>query len=81
MAEVERYPIRSRPSGQVVWLIPPAIAAGLVAALMGYRALTPTQLTATEITTLESFIEANWHNTVTDNPADNPLFSTDSTSN
>lgn len=81
MAEIESSPKRSRPAGQVVWLIPPAIAAGLVATLLGYRALTPAQLTATEVTTLESFIEANWRNTVTDTPEDTPLFPPDSPSN
>jgi hypothetical protein len=84
LAEVEQHPLRvdrPHPRGQLVWLLPPTIAAGLVATLLGYRAINPAQLTATETTTLESFIEANWQNTVTDSPTDNPLLSPDSSSN
>jgi hypothetical protein len=81
MAEVEQHPLRvdrSRPRGQLIWLLPPAIAAALVATLLGYRTLNPAQLTATEATKLESFIEASWQNTVTDPPEDTPLFPPDS---
>ncbi|MEH2272147.1 MAG: hypothetical protein V7K68_27615 [Nostoc sp.] len=45
-------------------LIVPALAAGLVAAIVGYRVFVPTQPSLAELATLEGFIESNWQGTV-----------------
>ncbi|MEH2177610.1 hypothetical protein [Nostoc sp.] len=47
-------------------LVLPALAAGLVAAIVGYRTLMPTQPSPAEIATLQNFIESNWQGTVSD---------------
>ncbi|MEH2111074.1 hypothetical protein [Nostoc sp.] len=45
-------------------LVLPALAAGLVAAIVGYRAFIPVQTSPAEFATLEGFIESNWQGTV-----------------
>ncbi|MEH2466186.1 hypothetical protein [Nostoc sp.] len=40
------------------------VAAGLVAAIVGYRAFIPAQPSPAELATLETFIESNWQGTV-----------------
>ncbi len=57
------------------WLAAPALAASLITAVLSYRAWVPPQPSATEVATLEAFIESNWHNTVYDN-SDTELIST-----
>lgn len=61
---------------QVVWLVPSMIAASLVAAIVGYRALMPTQETTSpaELAKLERFMENNWHGTV-GQPPEGDVFS------
>ena len=49
------------------WLVAPALAASLIAAVISYRAWVPPQPSAVEVATLEAFIESNWHNTIYDN--------------
>ncbi|MBN3949074.1 MAG: hypothetical protein V7K14_15265 [Nostoc sp.] len=44
-------------------LVLPALAAGLVAAIVGYRALIPAQPSPAELASLETFIESNWQAT------------------
>ncbi|MEH2062908.1 MAG: hypothetical protein V7K50_11580 [Nostoc sp.] len=44
-------------------LILPTLAAGLVAAIVGYRALIPPQPSPAELASLETFIESNWQAT------------------
>ncbi|MHC5613374.1 MAG: hypothetical protein ACYTXA_20850 [Nostoc sp.] len=44
-------------------LVLPALAAGLVAAIVGYRALIPAQSSPAELARLETFIESNWQAT------------------
>ncbi|MEH2437479.1 MAG: hypothetical protein V7K25_25170 [Nostoc sp.] len=44
-------------------LVLPALAAGLVAVIVGYRALIPPQPSAAELAELETFIESNWQAT------------------
>jgi hypothetical protein len=61
---------RSSQPRSVVWLVPPAIAAGLVATLLSYRSLTPTQPTATELANLEAFLETSWRGSINDRPED-----------
>ena len=58
-----------------VWLAAPALAASLITAVLSYRAWVPPQPSATEVATLEAFMESNWHNTVYDN-SDTELIST-----
>ncbi|QLE43289.1 hypothetical protein FD723_24455 [Nostoc sp. C052] len=45
-------------------LVLPTLAAGLVAAIAGYRAFIPVQPSPAEFATLEGFIESNWQGTV-----------------
>ncbi|MCW5315111.1 hypothetical protein GTQ43_15220 [Nostoc sp. KVJ3] len=45
-------------------LVLPALAAGLVAAIVGYRAFIPAQPSPAELATLQNFIESNWQGTV-----------------
>ncbi len=59
-----------------IWLIPPAIAAGLVATLIGYRALVPAKPSNADLASLEAFVESNWQSTVNNTNSDDeaPLF-------
>ncbi|MBO3457958.1 hypothetical protein G7B40_036500 [Aetokthonos hydrillicola Thurmond2011] len=63
-------PIQIRNRRPVLWLIPSMIAASLVAAIVGYRALMSTQETTSpaELAKLERFMENNWHGTVGQSP-------------
>lgn len=60
------------------WIVSSAIAAGVIAAVVGYRQLMPTQPSATELANLESFMENSWYSTVTDSPDSDLLSSNDS---
>lgn len=52
-----------------VWLIPSAIAAGVIATVVGYRTLVPApQPSPAETAELEAFIENSWSNTVVSDP-------------
>ncbi len=52
------------------WLIPSAIAAGVIATVVGYRTFVPTsQPSPAEAAELEAFIESSWSNTVASDPA------------
>ena len=53
-----------------IWLVPPAIAAGLVATIVGYRAFVPAKPSAAELANLQAFIESNWQGSVTNGNAD-----------
>jgi hypothetical protein len=60
---------RSQSSGSTqqhqVWLIPSAIAAGVIATVIGYRTFAPApQPSPAEVAGLEAFIESSWSNTV-----------------
>lgn len=60
---------RSQSSGTAqrhqVWLIPSAIAAGVIATVIGYRTFAPApQPSPAEAAELEAFIESSWSNTV-----------------
>jgi hypothetical protein len=50
----------------LLWMVPSAIAATLVATVLSYRAFLPAQPSPTELASLEDFMETNWHNTVND---------------
>lgn len=51
-----RSPTRSTRS--VAWLVPSAIAAGLIATVVGYRTLVPAKPSAAELATLEASLKA-----------------------
>lgn len=69
----------SRPRYSRLW-IPSAIAASLIAGLIGYRTLVPPRSSTPELVTLEAFIEDNWGSAVNDN-SENELFPSDLTNN
>lgn len=62
-------PSRRRQRSQY-WAIPAAIAAGLVATLISYQALTPKPPSNTDQTSLEAFIETSWDGTVSSDETD-----------
>ncbi|XGV94922.1 MAG: hypothetical protein ACAF41_19535 [Leptolyngbya sp. BL-A-14] len=69
---------RSQPRTRrsLVWLVPPTLAAGLVASILGYRVLVPAKPTATDLASLQAFMESNWQGTVNSSSTDEelPLF-------
>ena len=74
---------RSQPRSprNLVWFVPPALAAGLLASVVGYRTLVPTKPSAAELANLQAFMESNWQGTVSSNTTDDvPLFN-DGTTN
>jgi hypothetical protein len=53
-----------------VWLIPSAIAAGMIATVIGYRTFAPApQPSPAEAAELEAFIESSWSNAVASDAA------------
>lgn len=68
LGQIEPPSRRSRPSRRVVWLVPSAIAAGLVATVVGYQAFVPRQPTEAELAELESFIETTWQGNLAEQP-------------
>lgn len=60
------------------WIVSSAVAAGLVAGIVSYRSLMPTQPSAVELANLESFIENSWYGTVTDSPDSDLISANDS---
>ncbi|MBW4471153.1 MAG: hypothetical protein KME45_12220 [Stenomitos rutilans HA7619-LM2] len=60
----------------LVWLVPPTLAAGLVATLVGYHTLVPAKPSATDLASLQAFMESNWQGTVNSSSTDEelPLF-------
>lgn len=60
---------RSRWTRSKRWVVPSAIAAGLLVSLMSYRSLTPAPtLSEAELAELETFIETTWHDPVVEQP-------------
>jgi hypothetical protein len=65
---------RSQSSGTAqrrkLWVIPSAIAASVIATVVGYRTFAPApQPSPAEAAELEAFIESSWSNTVTSDSA------------
>lgn len=57
------------------WVVPAAIAAGVVATVIGYRTFIPAaQPSPTEVAELEAFIENSWSTTVTSDPVTEPTY-------
>ena len=52
------------------WAIPAAIAAGIIATLISYGALTPKPTSNADQTSLEAFIETSWDGTVSSDETD-----------
>jgi hypothetical protein len=68
-AQRDRRSSETSQRGQV-WLIPSAIAAGMIATLIGYKTLAPApQPNPAEAAELEAFIESSWSNTVASDPS------------
>ena len=63
----------SRSKRSIAWLVPSAIAAGLVATVVGYRTLVPAQPSATELASLEAFVESNWQGTLSNTSDEAPF--------
>jgi anti-sigma factor RsiW len=51
-----------------LWFVPPAIAAALAIAWAGSRLLVPAPLSATELASLEAFMESNWNGVLSSPP-------------
>jgi hypothetical protein len=49
-----------------LWLVPPAIAAGVLIATAGHRLLTPPTPSPGDIANLEAFLVNNWDSTISD---------------
>jgi hypothetical protein len=50
-----------------LWLMQPAMAAGLLAFMIGYPSFAPSKPSPAEMAKLEAFMESNWQATVGDN--------------
>lgn len=74
---------RSQPRSRrsPVWLLPPTLAAGLLASVVAYRTLVPAKPSAAELANLQAFIESNWQGTVSSNTTDDALLFNDGTTN
>ncbi len=55
------------------WLVPSAIAAGLLAGVISYRNVMIQQPSAAELRNLEAFMENNWHGSVSNHPEEDVL--------
>ncbi|MBW4695375.1 MAG: hypothetical protein KME27_26805 [Lyngbya sp. HA4199-MV5] len=67
---------RSQPRARrssLVWLVPPTLAAGLVASIISYQAMVPAKPNATELANLQAFVESNWQGTVNSSSTDEEL--------
>jgi hypothetical protein len=66
---------RSQPRTRrsIVWFVPPALAAGLLVSVVGYRLLMPAKPSATELANLQAFIESSWQGTDEDAPLFNDV--------
>ncbi|MBW4580081.1 MAG: hypothetical protein KME42_10975 [Tildeniella nuda ZEHNDER 1965/U140] len=71
-----------RTKRSIAWLVPPTLAAGLLASVVGYRSLMPAKPSAAELANLQAFIESNWQGTLSSGATDEdvPLFN-DGTTN
>ncbi|OLP17671.1 hypothetical protein BST81_15235 [Leptolyngbya sp. 'hensonii'] len=56
------------------WLVPPAIAASLLVALITYRTTPPPQPNSEDLTQLEAFLEKNWNGAVYDDTSTMEFF-------
>ncbi len=66
----DRDPSAGTTQRRKFWLIPSAIAAGVIATVVGYRTFTPApQPNPAEAAELEAFIESSWSNAVASDPA------------
>lgn len=80
MAAIERESWREQARGNVqnspskipnrLWLIPPALAAGLLVSWSGYHLLTPATSSVAEEEHLEAFLVNNWEVVVGENQGD-----------
>jgi len=59
------------------WMMSGAIAAGLVATVVGYQSLQPKQPNEADLVQLEAFIEANWQSATVEETNDTDLIFTE----
>jgi len=59
-------PARPRSRHRLLWFVPSAIAAGIVATLISHQPLQPTPPSEAETAELQSFIESSWQSNVTE---------------
>lgn len=65
---------------QLRWILPPAMAAGLLLAWTGYRVPMPISPSPTEVASLEAFLESNWDSVLnSDTEADSFSFTSPTT--
>ena len=64
--QVKASPIQAHGHFSRLWLVPPVIAAGLLAFIVGYPTFAPNKPSPAEIAKLEAFMESNWQGTVND---------------
>ena len=57
-----------------LWIVPPAIAAGVLIARAGHRLLTPPTPSPAEIANLEAFFVNSWDGTLSDSSAADTAF-------
>ncbi|AFY31199.1 hypothetical protein [Calothrix sp. PCC 7507] len=66
LQQVQASSVQSRRQRSPFWLVPPMIAAGLLATVVIHRSLVPAQPSAAELASLETFIENNWQGTLSE---------------
>lgn len=79
LADSEIHPARPRLPAQRRhrWLAPSAIAASLIAGLIGYHTVVQRQTSKAELASLEAFLEDTWYGTVNDG-SDGDIFPNES---
>jgi len=66
LQQVQALAVKPQSHRLQMWLVPPVMAASLIAAVVSYRALVPPKPSAAELAALETFIESNWQSTNSD---------------
>ena len=75
LAAVAKAPAhRSQYWHRRLWLVPPAIAAGVLIATAGHRLLMPPSPSPAEIANLEAFFVNSWDGTISDSSAADTAF-------
>ncbi|BAY31842.1 hypothetical protein NIES2107_37280 [Nostoc carneum NIES-2107] len=66
LQQVQTFAVKPQRHLPRLWLVPPAIAASLVAAVVSYKVFAPAKPSAAELANLEAFIDSNWQGTVSE---------------
>ncbi|HLO85420.1 MAG TPA: hypothetical protein VK203_10505 [Nostocaceae cyanobacterium] len=67
LQQVQALPIHTLRRLTHLWLVPSVIASGFLAVIFGYPALIPSESRVAETSKLETFMESNWQNVVSEN--------------